>query len=89
MEEEYEVLSSSDPSDSSEEYTVDPDDEEEEEGRREQELEDGNNGYEPSSGRSAPSDADLKSKNVDALLRYQLMFSLIKHLSTYMQLVLL
>ncbi|KAF5448145.1 hypothetical protein F2P56_028703 [Juglans regia] len=53
--EDEEVLSASDPSDSSEEYTVD---------HEEEELED-----EPSVGRSAPFDEDRKSKNVDALLR--------------------
>lgn len=64
MEDENEVLSASDPSDSSDEYTADHEEEEE--------LEDSNNEDESSLGRSAPSDEDRKSKNVDALLRYHL-----------------
>jgi DNA repair and recombination RAD54-like protein len=63
MEDEEEVLSVSDTSDSSEEYTVDHEEEEED-------LEDANNEDEP----SVPSDQDRKSKNVDALLRYYLDF---------------
>lgn len=58
MEDEEEVLSVSDTSDSSEEYTVDHEEEEED-------LEDANNEDE----QSVPSDQDRKSKNVDALLR--------------------
>jgi DNA repair and recombination RAD54-like protein len=69
MEDENEVLSASDPSDSSDEYTADQEEEEEEE---EEELEDSNNEDESSLGPSAPSDEDRKSKNVDALLRYHL-----------------
>jgi DNA repair and recombination RAD54-like protein len=65
MDDEYEVLSASDASDSSDEYTADR----EEEG---EELEDSNNEDEPSLGHSAPSDEDRKSKNVDALVRYHL-----------------
>lgn len=64
MEDEYEVLSASDASDSSDEYSADHEEEEE--------LEDSNNEDEPSLGRSASSDEDRKSKNVDALVRYHL-----------------
>lgn len=62
--EDEEVLSVSDPSDSSE-YTVD---------HEEEELEDASKEDEPSVARSAPFDEDRKSKNVDALLRYRLIF---------------
>ena len=72
MEDENEVLSASDPSDSSDEYTADHEEDEEEEEEEEEELEDSNNEDEPSLGPSAPSDEDRKSKNVDALLRYHL-----------------
>ena len=65
MEDENEVLSVSDPSDSSDEHTADHEEEEEE-------LEDSNYEDELSLGPSAPSVEDRKSKNVDALLRYNL-----------------
>ena len=57
--EEEEIFSDCDPSDSSDEYTFD---------RQEEEENGVDNGE--SYAHHPPSDEDLKSKNVDALLRY-------------------
>ncbi|WRX13220.1 SNF2 [Theobroma cacao] len=63
-EEEEEIFSDSDPSYSSDEYTVDRQEEEEEANDHD---DDGDGGQ--STAHHPPSDQDLKSKNVDALLR--------------------
>lgn len=68
-EEEEEVLSSSDPGDSSEDFTVDGDNEKDDD-FEDNEDDDDSGDNEQCGENSASSDEERKSKNVDALVRY-------------------